>query len=862
MSTTTLGTSTGLQQTIIQSESSPSETLDAGHSVTDQKREESSSHGIVDGAADRFFAVVDSGLSLISGSAEAKMPAESASAASEKATQEDIPTPPKRDTFQSASDWMDEFAGSKTLDPVKTPVESVPSESNLVLNSESNPKQAELDQRLLALNPAGYEWEPTLHCALITPALSPEKADQIENPFARLPFSGAANLISSIHHLYEWPLQQIVSADEWLNIGVLGGDTKTVSEMQTARAELLDATVNLKEFARLERKDEGEQYAYEIENAKHDVSNAEVGLNPKQKAFDSLRSKTQYWSIAARLMEIAGASVAGVTANLSRFSNFQDMAASTVPNFKNLPESKQIEALTKAKGELATRLRLAPEIIAEGSFSALSTKAKTKLAAYETRRFWGQSGLPLALGVGLSATGIITEAKKGLEFIEKTTGMEPLSGETRETVKNLIYGGMFAGGALMLNANIKFPKLDVSFTSYRRIVSPAANVPAHAKETSMAGGMIFAAALMAETWYLHNVSAQQRVLPALYGMEPNSAYNPMNWDQDYLQTHTAAARSFGWGAFGFLWSASSKWQIDWADRLGVNVGKVDAALKNPNNKNLSRFGLPAAIGAATLGAQYLGILPTGSDLTHDVAKHYNLNGLKDLEGTSAETALDLGFVGLETGLFTWLTKKNLSKFAVTGADLAFTAAETAWVEQKSLVPQSARRSYARILKGKRPYYSILQGVAGLPIGIAIQQGMGYAQGFHSQEALTGTSMRSFATIPVNAATITYFNSSKGYATAWDGFSVNMPVFNYTWEQCSMQPEMVYQPAVMVADRYGHAEDEAKKAEYETQLATLYFISQEGTGERNRIKELMDKQGIDPQVVLAKAKAREELRKAL
>ena len=159
-----------------------------------------------------------------------------------------------------------------------------------------------------------------------------------------------------------------------------------------------------------------------------------------------------------------------------------------------------------------------------------SLQQQARLSGRMTTRFWTTQGWPLALAFGLSATGIVSSAQKGLNLIDPD--QEWLTGNTREAAKYGIYGGMFLGGATLINAAPIAPEtyawlerrptlnrglkpvlrfVDTSIPGYRR-VSVGKNFPG-AKPMPFATGMAITLGLMGESWWLQNVAVQERVAP-------------------------------------------------------------------------------------------------------------------------------------------------------------------------------------------------------------------------------------------------------------------------------------------------------------------------------------------------------------
>lgn len=207
-----------------------------------------------------------------------------------------------------------------------------------------------------------------------------------------------------------------------------------------------------------------------------------------------------------------------------------------------------------------TYARWGERAVAAGGLSGAYYLAKTKslkLAAQNTGTFWGRNW-PLGTALFLAATELPSHAAKGLDLIDPEQRI--FRNETRDWARLGTYGVMFAGAALLLN----FP----ASHSYRQVNAPKP-IPTNAKPMSAAVGLGFAAFYFAYDFYWSNASAQERILTSpLYDMEPGTGlYQPWNWKPEFLQTHTSAAHSITWGAFGAVWGALLGWQTAGTDRI-------------------------------------------------------------------------------------------------------------------------------------------------------------------------------------------------------------------------------------------------------------------------------------------------------
>lgn len=186
------------------------------------------------------------------------------------------------------------------------------------------------------------------------------------------------------------------------------------------------------------------------------------------------------------------------------------------------------------------------------------TRAEKAKLVWQKSKGTAKAYTPLGLAFYLSATGLPATAAKALDLIDPDN--EIFRNEHRQWARAATYATFIGGSALALNLPAD--------SSYRAVVAPqeatkAARLAAGKEPLApfpLKWGLAAAVGYGLYDMYWSNFSAQQRILPAYSDLPPNAAYNPLNWDWDKTQGHTAASHMLMWGATGAAWSSLLRWQ--------------------------------------------------------------------------------------------------------------------------------------------------------------------------------------------------------------------------------------------------------------------------------------------------------------
>lgn len=686
------------------------------------------------------------------------------------------------------------------------PVEDQAPAAYLDPTLSNDPEIAALREQIANVPDEGVPFEPQGYCQVVAPAIDIEEANKIQNPAIRWAYKAPAYTLYGLGAAVDAPFS---------GFDVAGAHVPGIVDMH----ETINAN-GINEFTGL--------------NDAVATANADALAAKGTPGEDSAATTARHWeqarslASAAEFTSEAGAASWGLSWVRNRNTPLGMMAGETF----GLDAAGQTRLAESLGGAAALRgadgkvIGLNTEI----KLGALPWKQQAGLSGRLTKQFWTTQGWPLAMAVGLSSTGIVSSATKGLDLIDPDH--EWLQGNTREAAKYGIYGGMFLGGATLINAAPispetyagleRYPTLnkvlkpvlqfaDRSVPGYRR-VAVGKEFPG-AKPMPFAAGMAVTLGLMGESWWLQNVAVQERILPItkpeIYDESANlplyqagGAYNPGNWDWNFQQSHTSASRAFSWGVFGPVWAAMSSLQGDWATMAGNAWKKIGMG--------------------------------------------------KIVEGLKPWTVSENAFVRGAGSFMSWLPKQ----LTATRADVALTATERAWIEEGGFFSKRARAIATGIAKGKRPGYIFNAVLTGMPAGILVSNAMGYAAGYHAPQALGGNAMRSWITSPLNSGSLSYLETIHGYGTVHGGYAVGMPMVNYPWEKCSGGYEALYQDSVELADQVENATTDQDRTATLLRLALLYKMAQ--GNEKQRIRNLfvgdvehgVEGIGIDPDALLA------------
>lgn len=213
---------------------------------------------------------------------------------------------------------------------------------------------------------------------------------------------------------------------------------------------------------------------------------------------------------------------------------------------------------------LVSALAIAYNYLSPRALTAMgrNTPPTTLGAALRSTGALWQRTWPLATAIFLTATGIVSDARKGLDAIDPDGSI--FKGEDRKHARWASYAILFAGAALALN----FP----ATKGYRKIVSPA-KPPTGAHPMVWWGGILAAGAYFVWNGYWTNASIQERVLTSPFYNEPEGTglYKPWKWQPEFMQGQTVAGHAIYWGLIGAAWAGLLSWQTRVTNKISTTL---------------------------------------------------------------------------------------------------------------------------------------------------------------------------------------------------------------------------------------------------------------------------------------------------